>query len=295
MSREREINRKKMYLEVPPVLLQPKIYQGFNGSIFQWQWNRPGALPLPSAYVHPHLEEGVRGAVYSPVPYVATLLNCMMWVLYGLPAVHPHSMLVITINGTGVAIEVTYITLFLLYSTGATRRRVLLQLAAEVAFVGAVAALVLNLAHTYERRSMVVGILCVLFGTGMYAAPLSVMYPPSITCDMDIDRVFFYVCFSSMTQKMVIKTKSVEYMPLFLSLASLVNGICWTAYALIRFDLYITVPNGLGVLFALAQLVLYAIYYKSPQEIIEARKRKADQVAMTEIVVDGKPSNAGHY
>jgi solute carrier family 50 protein (sugar transporter) len=42
-------------------------------------------------------------------------------------------------------------------------------------------------------------------------------------------------------QKMVIQTKSVEYMPLFLSLASLVNGICWTAYALIRFDLYITV------------------------------------------------------
>ena len=42
---------------------------------------------------------------------------------------------------------------------------------------------------------------------------------------------------------MVIQTKSVEYMPLFLSLASLVNGICWTAYALIKFDLYITVSN----------------------------------------------------
>ena len=42
-------------------------------------------------------------------------------------------------------------------------------------------------------------------------------------------------------QRRVIQTKSVEYMPLFLSLASLVNGICWTAYALIRFDLYITV------------------------------------------------------
>lgn len=44
-----------------------------------------------------------------------------------------------------------------------------------------------------------------------------------------------------MAQKMVIQMKSVEYMPLFLSLASLVNGISWTAYALIRFDLYITV------------------------------------------------------
>ncbi|KAK8462033.1 hypothetical protein SEVIR_1G134400v4 [Setaria viridis] len=210
---------------------------------------------------------------YSPVPYVATLLNCMMWVLYGLPLVHPHSMLVITINGTGMAIELTYVTLFLLYSTGAARRKVLLLLAAEVAFISAVAALVLSLAHTHERRSMIVGILCVLFGTGMYAAPLSVI-------------------------KMVIQTKSVEYMPLFLSLASLGNGICWTTYALIRFDLYITIPNGLGALFAVAQLILLATYYKSIQEIIEARKRKADQVAMTEVVIDGKANNhagAGHY
>jgi solute carrier family 50 protein (sugar transporter) len=44
-------------------------------------------------------------------------------------------------------------------------------------------------------------------------------------------------------QKMVIQTKSVEYMPLFLSLASLANSICWTAYALIHFDVYITVSN----------------------------------------------------
>jgi solute carrier family 50 protein (sugar transporter) len=112
---------------------------------------------------------------YSAVPYLATLLNCMMWVLYGLPLVHPHSMLVITINGTGMLIELAYIALFLAYSAGADRRRVLLILVAEVAFVGAVAALVLSLAHTHDGRSMVVGILCVVFGTGMYAAPLSVM------------------------------------------------------------------------------------------------------------------------
>ncbi|RLN09736.1 bidirectional sugar transporter SWEET4 [Panicum miliaceum] len=205
---------------------------------------------------------------YSPVPYVATLLNCMIWVLYGLPLVHPHSMLVVTINGTGLVIELTYVALFLLCSRGATRRKVFLLLVTEIVFVGAVTVLVLNLAHTYERRSMIVGILGVLFGIGMYAAPLSVM-------------------------KIVIQTKSVEYMPLSLSLASLVNAICWTAYALIKFDLYITIPNGLGVLFAGAQVVLYAIYYKSTQEIIEARKRKANQlVAMTEVVVnDGKTNN----
>eukprot|EP00493_Phyllostaurus_siculus_P005457 UN05499 len=91
---------------------------------------------------------------YSAVPYLATLLNCMMWVLYGLPLVHPHSMLVITINGTGMLIELTYVALFLTFSVGAARRRVLLLLVAEVAFVGGVAALVLSLAHTHDRRSM---------------------------------------------------------------------------------------------------------------------------------------------
>jgi solute carrier family 50 (sugar transporter) len=69
----------------------------------------------------------------------------------------------------------------------------------------------------------------------MYAAPNALLFnllPSYDACDR-----------ACVEQKMVIQTKSVEYMPLFLSLASLVNGICWTAYALIRFDLYITVSN----------------------------------------------------
>jgi uncharacterized protein with PQ loop repeat len=44
-------------------------------------------------------------------------------------------------------------------------------------------------------------------------------------------------------QHKVITTKSVEYMPFFLSLVSFLNGACWTAYALIRFDIYVTVSN----------------------------------------------------
>jgi solute carrier family 50 protein (sugar transporter) len=62
------------------------------------------------------------------------------------------------------------------------------------------------------------------------------------------------------------------------------------------------IPNGLGVLFAVGQVILYAIYYKSTQQILEARKRKADQIPMTEVVVDGKNGGTagsgagnGHY
>ncbi|XP_074580736.1 bidirectional sugar transporter SWEET4-like [Curcuma longa] len=203
---------------------------------------------------------------FSAIPYLATLLNCMMWVVYGLPAVHPHSMLVITINGSGMVIELAYVLLFVIYSRGAQRARVASMLVAETVFVVAVALLVLTLAYTHERRSMIVGILCVCFGTMMYAAPLSVM-------------------------KMVIQTKSVEYMPLTLSLVSFFNGLCWTAYALIRFDPYITIPNGLGVMFAVAQLVLYAVYYKSTQRQIADRKRKVAETGMTEVVVVNAEGN----
>ncbi|KAF8379998.1 hypothetical protein HHK36_027467 [Tetracentron sinense] len=188
---------------------------------------------------------------YSPAPYLATFLNCMLWILYGLPIVHPHSMLIITINGSGFIIELAYVILFILHSDGKKRLRVLVMLLVEFAFVGIVAILVMTVVHSYERRSLVVGSLCVFFGTLMYAAPLSVM-------------------------KLVITTRSVEYMPFFLALASFANGICWTSYALIRFDLFITIPNCLGALFGMGQLILYATFYKSTQRHLEERKRKSE-------------------
>ncbi|KAI3421439.1 uncharacterized protein J3R85_012250, partial [Psidium guajava] len=153
---------------------------------------------------------------YSPAPYLATLINCMVWVLYGLPMVHPHSTLVVTINGAGTLIELIYILLFLFHSDRQKRLWVAAAVLVELVFISALAALVLTSVHSHERRSMVVGIVCMVFNVMMYASPLSVM-------------------------KLVITTKSVEYMPFFLSLASFANGLCWTAYALIRFDVFIAV------------------------------------------------------
>uniref|UniRef100_A0A7N0R9Q2 Bidirectional sugar transporter SWEET n=1 Tax=Kalanchoe fedtschenkoi TaxID=63787 RepID=A0A7N0R9Q2_KALFE len=200
---------------------------------------------------------------FSPVPYLATFVNCMVWVLYGLPVVRPNSTLVVTINGTGVFIEIVFLSLFLIYSAGKTRRKVALIAIGEIIFIAAVAVLALTLAHTHSKRTLVVGIICIVFNVGMYASPLSVM-------------------------KMVITTKSVEYMPFTLSLASFANGACWLLYALFQFDPFIAVPNGLGTLFSAAQLILYATYYKSTQRLIAARKAKELQgIDLNEIAVNG--------
>lgn len=42
---------------------------------------------------------------------------------------------------------------------------------------------------------------------------------------------------------MVIKTKSVKYMPFFLSLANLCNGIIWVIYAMLKFDINVVVSD----------------------------------------------------
>ncbi|CAM0871638.1 unnamed protein product [Alopecurus aequalis] len=175
---------------------------------------------------------------FSPDPYLSALLNCMVWFLYGLPFVHPNSMLVVTINGIGLVIEAIYLVTYFVYAPNKKRLRVLTVLGIEAVFMVALVLSVLLGAHTHRTRSTIVGIVCVIAGTAMYASPLTVMGK-------------------------VIRTKSVEYMPLFLSIVALLNAICWTGYALIKFDLFMTIPNALGLLLTIGQLVLYGCFYKS--------------------------------
>ncbi|KAL8161392.1 hypothetical protein V2J09_012881 [Rumex salicifolius] len=171
-------------------------------------------------------------------PYVATILNCMLWIFYGLPVIHPHSTLIITINGVGLALEVAYMSIYFYYTDKKKRIHILLFILAELVFVGGLAAIAINLFHTHASRSNFVGGFCTFFGILMYASPLTAMWN-------------------------VIKTKSVEYMPFFLSLAGFLNGICWTAYALIEFDLYVLIGNGVGAFLAAIQLTLYFMYRNS--------------------------------
>ncbi|XP_078169051.1 bidirectional sugar transporter SWEET5-like isoform X1 [Carex rostrata] len=191
---------------------------------------------------------------FSPIPYLATLLNCMMWIVYGLPIVHPNSVLVLTINGVGFFMEALYLAIFFTFAPRSLRLKIVGILAGELVFVGAVMGGVLGGAHTHDKRTEIVGILCVIFGTAMYASPLSVM-------------------------RMVIQTKSVKYMPFYLSLVSFLNGVCWTAYSLLRFDLYILIPNGLGALLSAAQLILYCIYYRTTPKDEPKQNLELPQIA----------------
>lgn len=112
---------------------------------------------------------------YSAAPYLATLVNCMVWTLYGLPMVHPNSILVVTINGSGCIIELIFVTLFLIYSGGKKRLKVLLWLLLELIFISVLTFITLTKVHTFKKRSAIVGTTCILFNIMMYASPLAIM------------------------------------------------------------------------------------------------------------------------
>ncbi|GAB4834607.1 hypothetical protein Ancab_032870 [Ancistrocladus abbreviatus] len=205
---------------------------------------------------------------YSAAPYLVTLFSCLIYLLYGSPFVTPNSVLLLSISAAGGLIEMVYLLVFVIYSTRKKRFQVIILSILEIVAVLVVAASVLCLVHTTKRRSQIVGILVVIIGTSMYAAPLAVM-------------------------KQVIETRSVEYMPFLLSLASLASAAIWFVYAILAFDPYIATPTGLGSLFGLAQLILHAMYYKSTEEQRAARKAQKE-MGLAQVVINGDSSKVNN-
>ncbi|KAJ6434517.1 hypothetical protein OIU84_018101 [Salix udensis] len=115
--------------------------------------------------------------------------------------------------------QLTYVTIFLVYATRDKKIKTARLVAIlNVGFLGAVIAVTILAMHGGLRTTFV-GVLCAALTIGMYAAPLSAM-------------------------KLVIQTRSVEYMPFFLSFFLFLNGGVWSVYALLVKDYYIGVPNA---------------------------------------------------
>ncbi|XP_022150093.1 bidirectional sugar transporter SWEET5-like [Momordica charantia] len=199
---------------------------------------------------------------FKPDPYIATVLNCMFWIFYGMPFVHSDSILVVTINGIGLVIELAYLAIFVLFADN--KRQVGICLLIEVIFVAIVVVITMLVLHETKNRSLMVGIICDIFNIMMYVSPLTIM-------------------------KNVIMTKSVKYMPFTLSLANFFNGCIWTTYALIKFDIYMMISNGVGAVSGFLQLVLYAYYslWGSKDEE-NTEKRSHNRIELS-------PMKAGQY
>ncbi|XP_071722078.1 bidirectional sugar transporter SWEET17-like, partial [Rutidosis leptorrhynchoides] len=110
---------------------------------------------------------------FECVPYVCTLLNCSLWLYYGI--IKPGEYLLATISGIGILIEVTFVLLFLIYAPTMMRNKTgLIFGALNLGFLAAVV-LVTQLAMKGEIRLDVLGVVCAGFTIIMYCSPLAAM------------------------------------------------------------------------------------------------------------------------
>ncbi|KAK9136853.1 hypothetical protein Sjap_007447 [Stephania japonica] len=170
---------------------------------------------------------------FGGLPYVSTFLSTSLWTFYGL--LKPGGLLIMTVNGTGAVLQAIYVTLYLIYAPKEKRIKYLKLVGILDVGCLALVILVVLLAIHGNVRIAVVGILCAGLTLGMYASPLSIM-------------------------RTVIKTRSVEFMPFFLSFFLFLNGGTWTFYAILVKDFFVGVPNAIGFVLGSLQLILYAVY-----------------------------------
>ncbi|KAL5982661.1 hypothetical protein ACLOJK_016736 [Asimina triloba] len=156
---------------------------------------------------------------FSGVPYVSTLLNNLLSAWYGLPFVSPHNLLVSTINGTGAVIESVYVIIFLIYAPKKGKVKIMGLLALALTVFAAVVLVSLIPLHG-QKRKIFCGFAATIFSICMYASPLSIM-------------------------RLVIRTKSVEFMPFFLSLFVFLCGTSWFIYGLLGRDPFVAVSRDL--------------------------------------------------
>nr|CAB3483640.1 unnamed protein product [Digitaria exilis] len=174
---------------------------------------------------------------FSSVPYVVALFSSVLWIFYAL--VKTNSRPLLTINAFGCGVEAAYIVFYLVYAPRKARLRTLAYF-----FLMDVAAFALIVAVTLfavpkHAQVKFLGSVCLAFSMAVFVAPLSIIVK-------------------------VVKTKSVEFLPISLSFCLTLSAVAWFCYGLFTKDPFVMYPNVGGFFFSCVQMGLW-FWYRKPR------------------------------
>lgn len=177
---------------------------------------------------------------FSGLPYIYAFLNCLICLWYGTPLISNDNVMVVTVNSIGAVFQLAYIILFIVYAEKAIKVRVFGLL---LAVFGLFAIIVTGSLQITDGniRWITVGLLSCISLISMFASPLFII-------------------------NLVIRTKSVEFMPFYLSLSTFLMSTSFLLYGILNFDAFVYVPNGIGSILGITQLALYFYYKKKSTE-----------------------------
>ncbi|XP_071703922.1 bidirectional sugar transporter N3-like [Rutidosis leptorrhynchoides] len=179
---------------------------------------------------------------FQSLPYIIALFSSMIWIYYA--TLKTDATLLITINVIGCVIETIYISIFIAYAP----KNIKIQTTKLVVLLNVAGFWVIALSTHYlaegPTRIQILGWICLVISVCVFAAPLSIM-------------------------KKVIRTKSVEFMPFGLSFSLALSAVVWFFYGFLQQDVFVALPNIIGFVLGVVQMVLYMVYKNRNKKNIE--------------------------
>ena len=158
---------------------------------------------------------------------LCSFLNCILWSDYGLIT---NQFLLYLANGLGGTITLIYITIFLIHVAD---RKVLLSLFYNFFLICCIVEI--YFVFYYLVPFKVTGVIANVFNVLMYAAPGEKIYQ---------------IC----------KGASYQLIPIWSTIGGTACSTSWMCYGIYQKDIYVVIPNALGVLASIVQIVIFVIY-----------------------------------
>lgn len=168
---------------------------------------------------------------YQDLPIILLLssfINCILWADYGL--IKNSTQIYIT-NSLGGTITLIWITIYLLYLG---KKYFIVSLILNIFLLIATGAI--SFLFYFIIDSNITGLIAMIFNVLMYAA---------------------------LGEKIisVIKTKNYELIPIYSSIGGFLCSLCWLIFGFYQNDKNIIIPNSLGILFSVIQILIFIILY----------------------------------
>jgi solute carrier family 50 protein (sugar transporter) len=193
--------------------------------------------------------EYIRTKDHDKVPYllfVFSILNCEFWAIYGAKI---NAWPLIACNAVGLFTNHIFLTLFIVYLNIELLKKVLLILGLYLGF-----ALTFTLFFVLIKNANIFGAIAMIMNILMFISPLQNLHK-------------------------VIKLQDNTFIPIYVSSTLILNCIAWALYGYFKnIDVYVIIPNVLGLALAITQVILWSVYkkdsYRLDSEDDENRDRK---------------------
>ncbi|KAG2502021.1 hypothetical protein HYH03_000515 [Edaphochlamys debaryana] len=176
----------------------------------------------------------------NPLPFGVTIANCVAWLCYGLLK---HDPFVTTPNTPGVLIGVFMTTTAYGLAEEAVRQRLRFVVCLTAGVMPVLGVFTAFFAENLAQQQAIWGLAGNTIALIYYAAPLTTMWD-------------------------VIRTRNSSSILVPLTVMNTLNAALWTTYGIAVLDVYIWLPNGIGLALSVLQIALRVVFPARPAPVL---------------------------